>query len=217
MEQTVTGMFLCEARTWKASAAVVVVLPTPPFPTVKPSRVSAAGQSAFANFSLLFDLRGGSATSLALRPPKTTAPNFPNKSAPSRGFPGSGPNNLGNRGNLRFRNTSAFLAACDCLRHRGQLSGAVTARFKTTAPSRISGADCRSDSRLRTASFNENVSGVVTSRISAARELKASFTCWTVARQRSRKGFARLVIRPPKRCASKASRLEATSRKSRKR
>src|SRR5258707_692800 len=93
----------------------------------------------------------------------------------------------------------------------------MTARFRTMPPRRISGADCFSASTQRTASFNEKVSGEVTSSTSACSELNASFTCLTVACHFSRKPWAGLDVRPPKRCASRSSRLEATSRKFRKR
>src|SRR5258708_2805047 len=92
VEQTVTGT-LRDARVWKAKAAVVVVLPTPPLPTVNDSGADTAGHSVFLNLN--FAAAGGFCSSFARLPAKTTSPKFLSNGIPRIGFPGSGPSNNG--------------------------------------------------------------------------------------------------------------------------
>src|SRR5260370_7271421 len=89
VEQTVTGT-LRDARVWKARAAVVVVLPTPPLPTVNDSGAETAGHLVFLNFNFAA-MAGGFFSSLARLRAKTTPPKFLTSGIPKTGSPRSHP------------------------------------------------------------------------------------------------------------------------------
>src|SRR5260370_18899653 len=93
VEQTVTGT-LRDARVWKARAAVVVVLPTPPLPTVNDSGAETAGHLVFVNFNFAA-MAGGFCSTFARLRAKTTSPKFLSGGMPRMGFPGSVSGNNG--------------------------------------------------------------------------------------------------------------------------
>src|SRR5437879_13502157 len=100
----------------------MVVLPTPPLPSVNERRVFASGHWVFANLSLRFDTLGGGAARLARPPANTVSPKRCNRLVASKGLSRSGQRRRGTSGNFVFRKCTAFFSGSTRPRQRVQFA-----------------------------------------------------------------------------------------------
>src|SRR5439155_22254150 len=133
-EQTSTGV-LDFCREQKPSAADIVVLPTPPFPTTNESCAPNAGHFAITGRISGFAFRFGIAGFPSRRLPENTcSANFCSSFAPAIGNPGSSATQNLAAGYFLRKNARAALAAAAFFLHKEQFPARPTTRLSMTAP-----------------------------------------------------------------------------------